>query len=67
MDLATAFSTVVPAERRALVAGHEGGGAVPGLAVGPHLVERYPDQGLHAGEEERAGLLAVLGLEVECR
>ena len=53
------------AQRRALVAGDEGGGAQAPGPVGPVLVEREPDQGLYAGQQHPAPLQRVLLVEVE--
>ena len=59
-ELALALELLVEtAERRALVAGHEGARVQSEAAVGPVLVERQPDQGLDAGEQDAALLQDV--------
>ena len=54
---------VEPAERRALVAGDEGGGVQAGADVGAVLVEQDADERLDAREEDRPLLEDVLVLE----
>ena len=56
---------VEAAQGRALVAGHEGGRAFGRPAVDTHLVHGDSHQRLHPGEEERASLLTVFGVQIE--
>ena len=53
------------AQRRARIPGDDGSRAKPPPPVGAMLVHRQPHQGLDAGEEDAAGLDAVLGVERE--
>ena len=58
---------VVPTQGRALVARDERRRVVPGAAIGAHLVERQPGEGLDAGGEDLAGDGAVPIAERERR
>jgi len=56
---------IEPAERRAAIAGDQGGGVEPAALIGAVLVERQPHQRLNAREEDLTFLLAVFGVQSE--
>ena len=58
---------VVGAERRAFVAGNERRGVQPCALVAPHLIDRQPNQRLHAGQIDAPALLRVLVVESHWR
>jgi hypothetical protein len=63
-DLPDALELLVePAERRALIARDHRSGVKPAPAVGAMLVQREPDQRLHAGQQDRSLLEQVLVVE----
>jgi hypothetical protein len=57
---------VESAERRAAVPRDQRRGANPAALVRAVLIQRQPDQGLDARQEDGAGLLAVFGVERKC-
>ena len=65
-ELAVALERLVEAaERRAAIAGDEGGGAKAATTVRAVLIEGKPHQRLDAGEEDEAVFLRVLGVQRE--
>src|SRR5207244_2373768 len=56
---------VEPAEGRAPIAGDQRRGVEAPAAVGAVLIERQPDEGLDAGQEDEPLFAAVLGIQGE--